>query len=35
MGELAILGMYVVYGGLYYWREQIIAKHMVPKREEQ
>jgi len=35
MGTLAIVGLYLVYGGLYCWREQIIAQHMVPKREEQ
>jgi hypothetical protein len=34
MAELAILGMYVVYGSLYILREKIIARHMTPTREK-
>jgi hypothetical protein len=34
MAELAILGGYIVYGGLYILRERIIARHMTPTREK-
>ena len=34
MGELAILGMYIIYGYLYILRERIIARHTVPEREK-
>ena len=34
MAELAIVGMWIIYGGLYMLRERIIARSMVPEREK-